>query len=93
MNQYDLLNQTEIWVDSKGAEHRIADMDPKRCSEVVAKIEGRSEWVTFWRNLDVGMFIMLKEKGGDFTEFVIDPAAWLASRPQVEALKAQAGQV
>lgn len=34
MNLNGLLHQGEVWIDANGAKHRIADMEPRYCTNV-----------------------------------------------------------
>ncbi|WP_147312435.1 hypothetical protein [Thermomonospora umbrina] len=99
----DLLEQDQVWCDREGAEHRISDMEPRYCRNVVRFLLRQAEAIVISAGLDMANVRMPDvdteaywsvERGmqTEMAEMTNDPVAWLLSTPLLTALIARGGR-
>jgi hypothetical protein len=96
-----VIDQAETWTDINGIEHRLADMEPRYCRNVAAFLMRRADEIAFRYGLmlarvplpdmDTVAFDIVDADIGRETELFVDPAAWLADKPLLKALRERAG--
>lgn len=95
--------QGEVWRDKAGVEHRVADMEPRYCRNVVRFIEQRARLITelaaygqliehghYVERFGIGEHAELAVEAGfeqEWAEQLSDPVGWLHRQPLVEALE------
>ncbi|MEV7470441.1 hypothetical protein AB0O20_28650 [Streptomyces kronopolitis] len=103
MNLADILQQAETWTDRNGIEHRLDDMEPRYCGNVVAFLHRQAEQIAFHVALglatcslpdeDTQAYLSVTASIDEETDRIMrDPAAWLLDTPLIKALLKRAGQ-
>ncbi|GAA2842553.1 hypothetical protein ACFQ0M_48325 [Kitasatospora aburaviensis] len=96
-----LLEQEVWWVDRMGIRHRIADMEPRYCRNVIAFLQRQADDIadTYAYNLTaVGLPPEDTQAWDDVNDAIsdelcasaADPVAWLNAKPLLVALRRQA---
>lgn len=94
----DLFYQGEVWVDRESVEHRIVDMEPRYCRNVINFLKRRADRIA--TAVGVRMITGPQPSGevandvfdAALDELEADPAGWLESTPLLEALARRAAE-
>ncbi|MBX7464893.1 hypothetical protein [Streptomyces sp. NPDC057910] len=103
MNLWDLLHQADVWTDRHGVTHRITDMEPRYCGNVVGFLMRQADQVAFQLTFratlmrlpdeDTQAFLDVSEYlDAELDRILAAPGAWLIDTPLVRALLARAEQ-
>lgn len=102
MDILESLDQDEFWTDGQGHTHRIAQMEPRYCRNVIAFLQRRADELAD----AYGLLLMTIGLPGESTqaylsvtdgisaemEVMADPIGWLNEKPLLQALQHQVGQ-
>jgi hypothetical protein len=97
MNLARLLNQSEVWTDRHGVDHRLADMEPRYCQNVVGFLLRQADQVAFYVGFalaSVGLpdedtqayLHVTAEIDAETERMLTSPSGWLIEKPLIKAL-------
>lgn len=105
MSDIDLddLDQGETWTDAAGVVHRIANMEPRYCLNVVAFLRRRVDEITFTVGFSLARIGLPDEAtqaylsvtsaiDAEYERMTADPIGWLNDKPLIKALRQRAEQ-
>jgi hypothetical protein len=104
MGIYTLLHQDKVWIDREEVEHRIADMEPRYCANVVRFLQRQHDRLgsaalfemTFMAmpNMDTAAFDSLDRATEAVQDEILgDSLKWLNETPLMVALAKRAAEV
>ncbi|MFI6900279.1 hypothetical protein ACIBKY_03405 [Nonomuraea sp. NPDC050394] len=100
MDWFDLTDQDQVWIDTDGNQHQIADMDPAYCRRVLAWLHHNAGDVVneTARVIDRAPLPDVDTAAYDLVAFSTEtdamrdkPRAWLVTTPLITALRIRAG--
>lgn len=94
-----LFQQGEVWVDRADVEHRIAEMEPGYCRNVISFLHRRAQRIAMLAWIGYASVELPDEDTvahmrvtGEMDRMVTDPVGWLDTLPLLEALARRAAE-